>query len=1073
ALVGLVLATVIAPLAVWAVPPAGLSGTVTESDGVTPLAGIQARLYKYDAGTGTWPLPSSPSRTTTTAADGSYVFLSLQNGTPYRVGFLDPGGAFATEYYDGQTRFDDAAQIVLPASPILTGVNASLAPGGSIRGTVRDGAGLPVAGVTVNAYRNTGGSSYETTVVATASSGSDGAYALTGIAGGSYGLQFFSGSYASHYRSTTETRGVTAISRATPVAVVPGESIAGVDETMLGYGHVSGTVGSAGGPLSGVTIDFYRAEDAAWVLQLTGMTTSLADGSFTSGQLVPGRYRVLFTAPSGYPAQYHRSALTVEMGTDVTVPDGATAVLDALLIAADGAAPVTSVEGVPADWSSAVTASFTATDGVGGSGVAATYYRLGDDTPATYAAPVPITREGSNTLSYWSVDRFGNVEETRTIPVKLDLTPPATTSNIDSDWHTSTVTVSLVGTDTGSGVAETWHKVGAADATTSLAPFDVGEGRTRVDYWSVDYAGNVEDAHSGTVTVDMTPPTVSSDATIATYPSGATINITASDALSGVTRVVYRTDGATEQSGTVVAPAVGTCSLDFRAQDAVGNWSAWSSPVTVTVADPPAAPGVSSSTHPDPAAWYNGATATAEWTAPASPSGIVGYSCVWDDAPATEPDPVVNAAGPTDSHAVASDGVHYFHVRARNGAGVWGATAHLTYRSDRTAPVTGPSAAGPFTSAGSITLTPSDAGGSGLDTPSTTWALTGAETRSGTGVSVSVGTVGSYRLEFSSVDRAGNREATRRVDFVVNAPVTPPADPPAAPPVSSTTHPDPATRYAAANVTVGWTAPASPSGIAGYSFAWDDAPATVPDTVADTTGMTASHAVASDGVHYFHVRARNGAGVWGATAHLVYRSDRTPPITSASPTGPFTGTASIVLTPVDTGGSGPAATHWVLSGPEGRAATNALGEAVVNVSTAGAYHLEFRSVDVAGNLEEVRVLDFTVSAPVALPAGPATSITIRTDLTSVRYGRTFILSGLLTPGRYLDKCIVWVRKPGSARWSYSSARLAYSVNPDGSANWWYRYLPKQRGTFAFKVSFPGDAGRLPCVSPNVVYVRVR
>jgi hypothetical protein len=62
----------------------------------------------------------------------------------------------------------------------------------------------------------------------------------------------------------------------------------------------------------------------------------------------------------------------------------------------------------------------------------------------------------------------------------------------------------------------------------------------------------------------------------------------------------------------------------------------------------------------------------------------------------------------------------------------------------------------------------------------------------------------------------------------------------------------------------------------------------------------------------------------------------------------------------------------------------------------------------------------------------------------------------------------------SKRWSYSSARLCWQGNADGTANWWCRYLPKKiRGTYAFKASFQGDASRAAVYSPNIVYVTVK
>jgi hypothetical protein len=117
--------------------------------------------------------------------------------------------------------------------------------------------------------------------------------------------------------------------------------------------------------------------------------------------------------------------------------------------------------------------------------------------------------------------------------------------------------------------------------------------------------------------------------------------------------------------------------------------------------------------------------------------------------------------------------------------------------------------------------------------------------------------------------------------------------------------------------------------------------------------------------------------------------------------------------------------------------------------------------------------DSTVTVQVYAPATKtATSISITSNLYSVRLPRTFNLTGVLKPGAYLDPCVVYVKKPGSFRWSYSSARLAYSITPNVGANWWYRYAPKLRGTYAFKAYYGGDANRLASWS-GIIYVRVR
>jgi len=114
---------------------------------------------------------------------------------------------------------------------------------------------------------------------------------------------------------------------------------------------------------------------------------------------------------------------------------------------------------------------------------------------------------------------------------------------------------------------------------------------------------------------------------------------------------------------------------------------------------------------------------------------------------------------------------------------------------------------------------------------------------------------------------------------------------------------------------------------------------------------------------------------------------------------------------------------------------------------------------------------YTTSLPIAI-ARPATSITIGSDRSWVYNRRTFVLSGVLAPGAIGDRVVVYVKKPWSGRWSYSSARLCYASAPDAGARWWYRYKPYLRGTYSFFVRFDGDVSRQGSQS-RTIGVRVR
>ncbi|NOV04746.1 cadherin-like beta sandwich domain-containing protein [Paenibacillus planticolens] len=105
----------------------------------------------------------------------------------------------------------------------------------------------------------------------------------------------------------------------------------------------------------------------------------------------------------------------------------------------DNTPPVTT-DNAPANWvNNDVTVTLTASDS--GSGVHATYYTVDGGAQQT-GTTVTISAEGTHTLTYWSVDKAGNIEVAHTATVQINKTVPAVT-----------VTVHFDCSDTGSGVA--------------------------------------------------------------------------------------------------------------------------------------------------------------------------------------------------------------------------------------------------------------------------------------------------------------------------------------------------------------------------------------------------------------------------------------------------------------------------------------------------------------------------------------------------------------------------------------------------------------------------------------------
>jgi len=58
-----------------------------------------------------------------------------------------------------------------------------------------------------------------------------------------------------------------------------------------------------------------------------------------------------------------------------------------------------------------------------------------------------------------------------------------------------------------------------------------------------------------------------------------------------------------------------------------------------------------------------------------------------------------------------------------------------------------------------------------------------------------------------------------------------------------------------------------PTGIAGYSFVFDDQPGTIPDDEIEGAGRTLTPDAPAPGMHYLHVKAKDGAGHWSAVTH--------------------------------------------------------------------------------------------------------------------------------------------------------------------------------------------------------------
>lgn len=424
-------------------------------------------------------------------------------------------------------------------------------------------------------------------------------------------------------------------------------------------------------------------------------------------------------------------------------------------------------------------------------------------------------------------------------------------------------------------------------------------------------------------------------------------------------------------------PNVGDGVYSWRVRAWDGQFhSAWSDWWTFTVdGSAPAAPSLSSPTHPNLNAWYSNSSPTFNWSA-SDTSGIGGYSYVFDQSPTTVPDTVSEGTATSRSYTGAPQGASWFHVRARNGAGLWGATSHYKIQVDTVAPsssltVTSTSHTPNVVNrdrtvdvtytAGSDTTS----GVAGYDvqfTGSATPPAAGAVTTTATTYSSSALSDGSWWVHVRTKDAAGNASAP-----VTAGPYVIDGTGPNAVVISSSTH-DSNVWDTETSASFTWTAPTDASPVTGYSVSLtankDDNPDETPEAAAANRSYTQLNI--TDGTWWFHVRGVDAAGNAGATAHYRVLVDSTAPGNPAvsSSTHDSTGTNATRWYNSRTATfswSGPADTApvnaWSYSfdqnattvPPANDGAGNTATSATVTVSGDGVWYMHVRARNAAGS----------------------------------------------------------------------------------------------------------------------------
>lgn len=296
----------------------------------------------------------------------------------------------------------------------------------------------------------------------------------------------------------------------------------------------------------------------------------LATGSvLMTGLLTPGTHRLTLT------------------GTDSDGTEASASLTAVVGAASDDTPPTTSAAPSPppnpAGWNNTdVTVTLTAADDEGGTGVKEIGYTLsGAQTEAARvggeSATVTISAEGVTTLAYAAVDNAGNEEETRTLTLRLDRTPPDVTATRGPEpnafgWNASDVTARFEASDVLSGI----------DGQNGVEVVVAGEGEGQsVTRSFVDRAGNAASATVSSINIDKTPPAISGSRTPGPNAAGwndepVTVTFACSDALSGIESCgpspqsvageglgQEQTGTAFDRAGNAAAAMVGPINIDL------------------------------------------------------------------------------------------------------------------------------------------------------------------------------------------------------------------------------------------------------------------------------------------------------------------------------------------------------------------------------------------------------------------------------------------------------------------------------------------------------------------------------
>lgn len=234
----------------------------------------------------------------------------------------------------------------------------------------------------------------------------------------------------------------------------------------------------------------------------------------------------------------------------------------------DKTAPETDINDIPS-YTQSFAVELTAKDNL--SGVAKTYYSI-NGSEYVEGTSIIVNQEGINEFAYYSVDAAGNKEEVKTAKINIDKTEPITLAKVPETWVNQHVSFMLTAIDENSGVSKSYYSINGSEYVEGTNVIVEREGINQISYYSVDSAGNKEEAKTAVVQIDKTKPVTTTDVPKNWVKDNVPVTLDATDANSGIAKTYYSINGSEYQEGTTfVVESEGVNEISYYSVDTAGN----------------------------------------------------------------------------------------------------------------------------------------------------------------------------------------------------------------------------------------------------------------------------------------------------------------------------------------------------------------------------------------------------------------------------------------------------------------------------------------------------------------------